>query len=114
MSIAKRIAAKRAEQDRIVVEVEEWGDEDAPLRLFATPITVRDVEKLQRKHKDFLQSPTLGAMVDLLIAKCEDEAGEKAFTLEDRSILLGEPPAVIARIFGDIFGAEPVEEHSKN
>ena len=114
MSIAKRIAAKRAEQDRIVVEVEEWGDEDAPLRRFATPITVRDVEKLQRKHKDFLQSPTLGAMVDLLIAKCEDEAGEKAFTLEDRSILLSEPPFVIAGVFGKVFSSASIEEHEKN
>lgn len=114
MSIAKRIAAKRAEQERTLIEVEEWGDEGAPLKLYSTPITARDIEKVQRKHPNFLSSATMGAMVDIIIMKCEDEAGEPAFTLEDKPVLMGEPISVIANVFGKAFSSVDVEEHEKN
>lgn len=114
MSIAKRIAAKRAEQPREVIEVPEWGEGDDTLRLYLTPITARDIEKIQRKHPNFLNSATMGAMVDLLIMKCEDDKGDLAFTLEDKPILMGEPIEVIARVFGKAFSSVEVEEHAKN
>ena len=114
MSIAKRIAAKRADQTREVVEVPEWGEGDDPLRLYFTPVTARDIEKIQRKHPNFLTNATMGAMVDMLIIKCEDENGEPAFTLEDKPILMGEPIGVIANVFGKAFNAADVEEHEKN
>jgi hypothetical protein len=114
MSIAKRIAAKRADQAREVVEVPEWGEGDDPLRLYFTPVTARDIEKIQRKHPNFLTNATMGAMVDMLIIKCEDENGDPAFTLEDKPILMGEPINVIASVFGKAFNATDVEEHEKN
>lgn len=114
MSIAKRIAAKRAEQEREVVEVPEWGEEDEPLRLYFSPITARDMEKVQRKHPNFLSNVTLGAMVDVLIMKCEDEKGDPAFKLEDKPILMGETIGVISTVFGAIFGGKTEEEHEKN
>jgi len=114
MSIAKRIAAKRSEQERSFAEVEEWGEADEPLRLFFGPVTARDIEKVQRKHPNFLTNTTMGAMVEMIIAKCEDEAGEKAFTLEDKPILMGEPINVIAKLFGSVFASDSVEDHEKN
>ena len=60
MSIAKRIAAKRADQPREVIEVPEWGEGDDPLRLYTTPITARDIEKVQRKYPNFLSNATMG------------------------------------------------------
>lgn len=114
MSIAKRIAAKRAEKAREVVEVPEWGEEGDPLRLFFTSVTARDIEKVQRKHKDFLSNPTMAAMVDTLIIKCEDENGDPAFTLEDKPVLMGEPVGIIAKVFGAVFQADSIEEHEKN
>jgi len=114
MSIAKRIAAKRSEQERSIAEVEEWGEAEQPLRLFFGPVTARDIEKVQRKHPNFLTSTTMGAMVEMIIAKCEDEAGEKAFTLEDKPILMGEPIGVIAKLFGNVFAADSIEDHEKN
>ncbi len=114
MSIAKRIAAKRSEQERSFAEVEEWGEADQPLRLFFGPVTARDIEKVQRKHPNFLTNTTMGAMVEMIIAKCEDEAGEKAFTLEDKVVLMGEPINVIAKLFGDVFASDSVEDHEKN
>ena len=114
MSIAKRIAAKRADQQRGFVDVEEWGEGDVPLRLFFTSVSARDIEKVQRKYKDFLTNTSLGAMVEMIIEKCEDEKGDKAFTLEDKPILMGEPIGVIARVFGAVFNATSSEDHAKN
>ena len=114
MSIAKRIAARRAEQERSFAEVEEWGEADQPLRLYFGPVTARDIEKVQRKHPKFMSDTSMAAMVDMIILKCEDEAGEKAFTLEDKPILMGEPVGVIAKVFGNVFSADSVEDHEKN
>ena len=114
MSIAKQIAAKRQAQERSFAEVEEWGEEDKPLRLYFGPVTARDIEKVQRKHKGFLTDTTMAAMVEMIILKCETEDGEKAFTLEDKAILMGEPIGVIAGLFGSIFNVDSVEDHEKN
>jgi hypothetical protein len=114
MSLAKRIAAKRADQQRGFVDVEEWGEGDVSLRLFFTSVSARDIEKVQRKYKDFLTNTSLGAMVEMIIEKCEDEKGDKAFTLEDKILLMGEPVGVIAKVFGAVFNATSSEEHAKN
>jgi len=114
MSLGKRIAAKRAEEQRSFVDVDEWGEADEPLRLYFTTVSARDMEQIQRKHKDFINNPTMSAMIDMIIRKCEDEAGEKAFTLEDKSILLGEPLNLIAKVFGAVLESVTIEEHEKN
>jgi hypothetical protein len=114
MSFAKQIAAKRAEKERGFVDVEEWGEGDVPLRLFFTAVSARDIERVQRKYKDFLTNTSMGAMVELLIEKCEDQKGDKAFTLEDKPILMGEPVGLIAKVFGSIFNAGSIEDHAKN
>lgn len=114
MSIAKRIAANRAAQPRGSVDVEEWGEGGKPLRLFFTQVNARDIEKVQRKYKDFLSSPSLAAMVEMIIEKCEDEKGDRTFTLEDKPVLMSETVSIIAKVFGAVFGSEAPEEHAKN
>jgi len=114
MSLAKRIAAKRSEQQRGFSDVEEWGEGDHPLRLYFTEISARDIEKVQRKYPKFLSDTSMSAMVEMIILKCEDEAGDKAFTLEDKAILLGETVSVIASVFGAIFSGDSAEDHEKN
>jgi len=114
MSIAKRIAAKRSDQERQFVEVDEWGEGDDPLLLYYGPVTARDIEKVQRKYKDFLSNVSMGAMVETIILKCQTEDGEPAFTLEDKPILMGEPIGVVTKVFGAIFNSDSVEDHEKN
>lgn len=114
MSIAKRIAAKRAEQERHFVDVDEWGEEDVPLRLYFNRVTARDIEKVQRKYKDFLTNVTLGGMVEMIIMKCETESGDAAFTLEDKPILMGETVTVITKVFSEVFSNKSVEDQEKN
>lgn len=114
MSLAKRIAAKRAEQERSCVDVNEWGEDGEPLRLYFTQVSARDIEKVQRKHPNFLNDTKISAMVEMIIIKAELENGDAAFTLEDKSLLMGEPVGVIAKVFGEVFSSTSVEEHEKN
>ena len=93
-----------------MIEVAEWGD-DAPLAIYTGALTCSDVDKLQRKHKDFMSSPTVAAMVDLLIMKAESKDGEKLFTLEDKPFLMREPVTLISTISGQMFSSvESVEQ----
>lgn len=112
MSLGERISARR-QNTRRVIEVPEWGDDEA-LQIYAGALTCSDVDKLQRKHKDFLQSMSIAAMVDLIILKAEDKSGEKLFTLEDKPHLMREPIGVISKVAADMFAVVSVEEHEKN
>lgn len=113
MGLGERIAAKRQSARRII-EVPEWG-EDSSLQMWVGPLTCADIDKLQRKHKDFLQNMSIVAMVDLIIQKAENKEGEKLFTLEDKPFLMREQITVISRIAAEMFtGIGTVEEHEKN
>jgi len=113
MSLGNQIAANR-NKERRVIEVPEWGD-DAPVLLYVGAITAGDMDKLQRKHKDFLNNMTIAGMIDLIIAKAEDADGNRVFTLEDKPVLMREPVNLIADIAGKMFGdVASVEEQEKN
>ena len=114
MSVAQRIAAKRAEKAREFMDVEAWGEGDTPLRLYFTEVSARDIEKVQRKYPNFLSDTSMSAMVEMIIAKCEDENGDKVFTLEDKPTLLNETVGTIAKVFGGVFSVESSEDHVKN
>ena len=113
MSLGSKIAEKRNKQRR-AIEVPEWGD-DAPLSMYVSAITAGDIDKLQRKHKDFLNNMTIAGMVDLIIAKAEDADGKRLFTLEDKFTLMAEPVNLIAELAGKMFAdVESIEEQEKN
>jgi hypothetical protein len=113
MSLGSKIAEKRNKQRR-EIEVPEWGD-DAPLSIHVSAITAGDIDKLQRKHKDFLNNMTIAGMVDLIIAKAEDADGQRLFTLEDKFTLMAEPVNLIAELAGKMFAdVESIEEQEKN
>lgn len=112
--LSERIRANRSERGRKSTEVEEWGEGDTPLQLYFGPVTARDIDRVQRKHGEFLSNPTIASMVELIIIKSEDAEGEKLFTIEDKAILMNEPLTLIAELFGKIFSADSVEEQEKN
>lgn len=112
--LSERIAANRATKSRNSIEVEEWGDGDTPLLIYYGDVTGKDIDRVQRKHPDFLTNTTIAAMVDTIIIKAEDENGDKLFTIEDKQTLLNEPLAVIAKVFGSVFTAVSIEEQEKN
>jgi hypothetical protein len=112
--LRERIAANRTARERKMVEVKEWGDSDGPMKIYSGLVTGADIDRIVRRHANFLTSPSMEAMVDMIIHKAEDENGEKHFTLEDKQPMLGEPFGLIAEIFGTVFSADSVEEQEKN
>ena len=82
----------------------EWGDESGAFKLYCRSITCYDLDQLQKKHPNFLQNTTIGAMVDLICMKAEDEGGTKLFSsAEDRIDLMGEETSVISEIANQMF-----------
>ena len=112
--LRERISANRSARERSVTEVPEWGEDGEPMRIYAGPVTGQDMDKISRRHPDFLRNPTMEAQVDLIILKTEDEDGESCFTLEDKMVMLSEPAALISTIFASVFSASSVEEQEKN
>lgn len=114
MKLAERIAAKRRERERLFFDVDEWGEEGEPTRLYFNEVSARDIEKVSRKHPNFTTNTSLSAMVDLIVLKAQDEAGDAVFTVEDKPVLMGESSLIIAEIFAAIFSAKSIEDHEKN
>lgn len=113
MSLAKRIAA-RQEAERRSLDVAEWGEEGAPLTVHYGPFLAIEMDKVQRKHPNFLQNISLAGMVEIIVMKAEDKDGAKLFGLEDKPVLMREPMSLITRVAGAMMATDSVEEQEKN
>ena len=114
MSLGQKIAERRQKQARII-EVHEWGDDGAPLQIHVYPLTAGDRNKIQKKHKNFLNEMTIEGMIDLIILKAGNADGDRLFTLADKTHLMDEPLPLISDIASQMFGdIEGVEEAEKN
>lgn len=116
MGLAKELRNRRVIKAR-EVSVEAWADEAGKaFTMFCRPITCYDINELQKKHPQIMEAPTIGAMVDLIVLKAEDEGGSKLFTsAEDRIDLMGEETSVISTIADQMFSTiESVETAVKN
>ena len=103
MGLAKELRSRRKVEAREVL-VPAWGDESGAFKLYCRSITCYDLDQLQKKHPNFLQNTTIGAMVDLICMKAEDEGGNKLFnSSEDRLDLMGEETNVISEIANQMF-----------
>ena len=71
------------------------GENQTDLVCFFTKLTVRENEKLRKKHKDFYKAltdgdiPSFSAMVDLIIIKAIDDEGKPVFNQGDQMFLNG-------------------------
>lgn len=115
MGLAKELRGRRTVEAREVL-VPAWGDETGAFKLYCRSITCYDLDVLQKKHPNFLQNTTIGAMVDLIVMKAMDENDQKLFKSgEDRMDLMGEETGVISEIANQMFSdIESVEAHEKN
>lgn len=116
MGLAKELRNRR-EINRRKIEVKAWADGTGnPFTIYCRPITCYDLNEIQKKHPKVLESPTVASMVDLIVMKAEDEAGDKLFTsAEDRIDLMGEETVVISGIAEEMFSQiESVEAIEKN
>lgn len=114
MSLGSRIAARRQQETR-VIDVPEWGEDGAPLQIYVYPLTAGDLNKIQKKHKNFLNDMTIDGMVDLIILKAGDADNNRLFTVADKTHLMDEPVTLISSIAAEMFGdLESVEDAEKN
>ena len=114
MSLGQKIADRRRKQARII-EVPEWGDDGAPLLVHVYPLTAGDLNKIQKKHKNFLNDMTIDGMVDLIILKAGDADDNRLFTIADKPHLMDENLDVITSIVTQMFGdVESIEVAEKN
>jgi hypothetical protein len=103
MGLAKELRNRREVKAR-EVSVPAWGDDSGAFKLYCRAITCYDLDQLQKKHPNFLNNTTIGAMVDLICMKAEDESGNKLFSsAEDRMDLMGEETNVISEIANQMF-----------
>lgn len=76
------------------------------ITLTATPITPKDMSVIRRAHPDFQTNPSLPGMLDLIILKARDDAGEAAFDLADKPFLMRMSATKVGEIFGGLFGSQ--------
>ena len=112
MSIAKRIAERTSHKRH--VEVPEWGEAGSPEKVYYGPLLAGELNRIQRKHPNFLSSASFEAMVDLIVLKAENGQGEKLFTLEDKAVLMREEVAVISTVAAALMSGTNAEEAEKN
>ncbi len=103
---AERLKKEIVSYDRNSVTVDFGGQETT---LYAKPLTGADLDQLMKRHPKFAEAPTLGATVDLLIAKCEDLDGNKAFDMGDKPELLRVELSKINRIRAALFPDQDVD-----
>jgi len=112
MSISKRIAERTS--SKMHIEVAEWGEKGTPEKVYYGPLLAGELNRIQRKHPQFLNSASFEAMVDLIILKAETGQGDKLFTLEDKAILMREEVAVISTVAAAFMSGSSVEDAEKN
>ena len=112
MSIIERIQKAQAEDERIDVDVPRWG-----CKLYFKRMDPRGFDAILKRHPTFRDNPTIGAFVDLICLRAENEDGSPAFDIKsDRITLMGEPIELINDIANKILpqSAPNVEEIEKN
>lgn len=117
-ALGDKIKAAGADRPRQKCTFVLGGEEHT---IYAKAITGVDLEWVQRRHKEFATNPSLGAAVDLIIRKSETEAGEQAFDMEDKPILLRQTISFISHIRDSLFpqsdtdfSKEAIEDELKN
>ena len=110
----KAIERAKAHFDSLDVKkivVPEWGDDNAPLEIYAKPLTLQETSKLYAMAKD--NEMTMLAYV--LIYKALDANGDQIFSLEDKQTLLTKVDRnVLIRVSNEIMAEQPEEEVKKS
>lgn len=89
------------------MDVEEWGDENGALVIYAKPLTLMETQKLYRLSK----KDDLALLAYALIHKALDEEGNKMFSLDDKHRLMNKVDvSVLTKIGTWIMGTDETQE----
>jgi hypothetical protein len=92
------------------IEVPEWSNENEVVKIYAKPLTLAEMSKLQKFAKD----DDVALMAYCLIYKALDEEGNKVFDLSDKQTLMNNVDKdVLARIATEIMSTPTVDEQRK-
>lgn len=92
------------QQEVLTISVPEWGENNIPLMIYATPMTMAEVNMIQRLVDD--TTSNIEHAIHIVILKARDVDGNRLFTLEDKDALLNQ---VDYKIVSHI--AEQIEQH---
>lgn len=109
--IARRIGQKFDSLAVRKIEVPEWGDEDGPLFIYSTAMTLAEKRSIYAAPN----ADDYSVLADIVIRKALDENGERMFSPADKPILLNKAESdVLARVAQQIMGIRKAEEVEKN
>ena len=113
MSITSQIEV--ASEDVKSMEVPEWLIDGQPLKIFWTPMTVKDQKKITQRYPDFYENiMSVEVQVHIIITKALDEKGDPLFDFGDKKWFDDRDPLVVMRIASSIIQNKTVEELEKN
>ncbi len=104
MSVIDRATAHYAKQERLIISVPEWGDESGALEIHVFPMTMAEVNLMQKVASK--KASNIEQAANVIIVKAKDKDGNRLFTLNDRDKLMQQADyRVVSRI------AERIESH---
>ncbi|WP_342278606.1 MULTISPECIES: hypothetical protein [unclassified Candidatus Tisiphia] len=109
--IIDRIKAHFDAKEIKVIEVAEWGDDENPLYIHCSPLTLAQKNRLYKMAKE----DDLGLMVEALIMKAKDTEGNCLFSRADKPNLMRNcDPDVLIRVATSIMESNDTEVTEKN
>ena len=104
MNTITRATSHYAKQERLIIAVPEWGDETGALQIHVFPMTMAEVNQMQKLASK--KASNIEQAANVIIVKARDKDGNRLFTLNDRDALLQEVDyRIVSRI------AEKIESH---
>jgi len=104
MSVINRATAHYAQQERLIIAVPEWGDENGPLEIHVFPMTMAEVNSMGKIASK--KASNIEQAANIIVVKAKDKDGNRLFNVSDRDKLMSQADyRVVSRI------AEKIEEH---
>lgn len=86
MSIIEQAIEHYQTQEKLVISVPEWGSKDNPLEIHVFPMTMAEVNLIQRIARK--NASNIEHAANIIIVKARDKNGNRLFKLEDRDALM--------------------------
>lgn len=104
MSVIDRATSHYAQQEKLVIAVPEWGEDDKPLEIHVFAMTMAEVNMMQKVASK--KASNIEQAANIIVVKAKDKDGKRLFSLADRDKLMQHSDyRVVSRI------AERIEEH---
>ncbi len=86
MNIIEQAINHYESQEKLVILVPEWGTKDNPLEIHVLPMTMAEVNLIQRIARK--NASNIEHAANIIIVKARDKNGNRLLKLEDRDALM--------------------------